>query len=284
MILHRTRIALACLVGLTVGIRAEAAPRIEHTPVTVGVRGQPLMVRARVAGAEKSVKSVTLYYSTSKDAAPFAVPMQSTGAGGYVGSVPGGILATLDRVSYYLAAEDAAGATAETPWYAVRIQAGAGGATVPEAQQRPAWVKPALIGGGVALAAGAVALAVNASDDGGGGGGASANYAGTYNGTSTECQTLTGTPPVCEQHGITITITSDGRVQTSDLRDGTTMETTMSGSSFVLVAPVLVEGPDGEIRYIGSVIDNRIVGQIEGSVGSGTNTTLFSGSFSAVKP
>jgi hypothetical protein len=241
------------------------------------------MVRARVAGPEKSLKSVTLFYSTSKDAAPFAVPMQSTGAGGYVGSVPGGILSTLDRVSYYLAAEDAAGSTAETPWYSVRIQAGSGG-TVVGGQQRPAWVKPALIGGGVALAAGAVVLAVNAADDDGGGGGSSANYAGTYSGTSTECQTLTGTPPVCEQHGVTITITTEGRVQTSDLRDGTAMETTMSGSSFVLVAPVLVEGPDGEIRYIGNVIDNRIVGQIEGSAGSGTNTTLFSGTFSAVKP
>jgi hypothetical protein len=282
MILLQTRIGLACLLGLAIGVRADGAPRIEHTPVTVGVRGQPLMVRARVAGPERSVKSVTLFYSTSKDAAPFSVPMQATGAGAYVGTVPGGILATLDRVTYYLAAEDAAGSTAETPWYTVRIQAGAGGAG-PAESQRPAWVKPALIGGGVALAAGGVALLLNDSDDDSGGGTPAGNYAGTYTGTSTEGTSVGGGPVAYEQHSVTITISAAGQVQSGDLRTGTTMQTTLSGASFVLSSTVLVEGPDGEIRYIGNVIGERIVGQIQGSAGSGTNTTVFSGNFSAVK-
>jgi hypothetical protein len=52
----------------------------------------------------------------------------------------------------------------------------------------------------------------------------------------------------------------------------------------VLVAPVYVEGPDGEVRYVGTVVDNRVVGTIEGSFGTGTNTVLVSGTFSAVKP
>ncbi len=283
MILLQTRIGLACLLGLAIGLRADGAPRIEHTPVTVGVRGQPLMVRARVSGPERSVKSVTLFYSTSKDAAPFSVPMQATGAGAYVGTVPGGVLSTLDRVTYYLAAEDATGSTAETPWYTVRIQAGAGGGTGPAESGRPGWVKPALIGGGVALAAGGVALLLDDSDDDGGGGSPSGAYAGTYTGTSTEGSSVGGGPVTYEQHGVTITISAAGQVQSSDLRTGTTMQTSLSGSSFVLSSTVLVEGPDGEIRYIGNIIGDRIVGQIQGSAGSGTNTTVFSGNFTAVR-
>lgn len=260
----------------TVAFGAERLLHIEHTPVTVGVRGQPLMVRARVSGTVASPKSVTLFYSTSKDAAPYSVLMQPTGAGGYVGTIPGGILATLDRVTYYLAAEDAAGVTTETPWSIVQIQA---------ANRRPGWVKPALIGGGVALVAGGVALAVGSGGDSGGGGGIPpANAAGTYTGTSTECQTPTGLPPACESHGISITIGEDGTVRSTDLRPGASLKATLSGSSFVMIAPVYVEGPDGEVRYIGTVIDTRVVGTIEGSFGTGTNTVRVSGTFSAVKP
>lgn len=260
---------------------AERPLHIEHTPVTVGVRGQPLMVRIKVVGPAASPKSATLFYSTSKDAAPYSVQMQPTGAGGYVGTIPGGILSTLDRITYYLAAEDAAGVTAETPWYVVRIQAGAAPAS---ADQRPGWVKPALIGGGVALVAGGVALAVGGGGDGGGGGAPAPDTAGVYTGTSTECQTPAGLPPACASHGISIAIGEDGTVRSTDLREGTSMAATLSGASFVMIAPVYAEGPDGEVRYIGTVIDNRVVGTIEGSFGTGTNTVLVSGTFSAVKP
>ncbi len=261
---------------------AHAAMKIEHTPVTVGVKGQPLMVRAKVAGAGQEIKSLTLFYSTSKDAAPFSVAMQPTGSGGFVGTIPGGILSTLDRVTYYLAAEDAAGSGAETPWYVVRIQNPAAGA-----EGRPGWVKPVLIGGGVALAAGGIALAVGGSDGGGGGGGGSPttnDVSGTYVGSSTECQTLSGAAPACESHAATIEISEDGLVSSDNLRPGVIMEATLNGSTFVMVVPIQTSGPDGEIRYTGTVVDNRIVGSIDGSAGSGTDAVLFTGTFSAVRP
>ncbi|MCX7818120.1 MAG: hypothetical protein N2652_02770 [Kiritimatiellae bacterium] len=256
-----------------------AAPQIEHTPVTVGVKGEPLMIRAKVDGRGRAVRAVQLHYSTSRDAAPFAVPMQSTGAGVWVGTIPAGVLAVLDRVSYYISAEDDRGATAETPWVAVRLQAPSGEA----ARERPGWVTPALIGGGVALAAGGVAVWAANSGDGDGGGDVPGGAPGTYVGTATRCQTLTGAAPTCETRPATIRIADDGTVSSSDLHPGVAMQTRLSGTGFVLTAPVRVPGTDGEVRYIGTLVGGRIVGSIEGSAGSGTNTVLYSGTFSAAK-
>lgn len=258
-----------------------AAPQIEHTPVTVGVKGEPLMIRAKVDGRGRAVRTVQLHYSTSRDAAPFSVPMQSSGAGVWVGTIPGGVLAVLDRVSYYISAEDDRGATAETPWFAVRLQAPTGREAASGGRN---WVKPALIGGGVALAAGGIAWAVNSA--GGGdddGGGIPSDAPGTYVGTATRCTTPAGGAPVCETRSTTIRITAEGTVSSSDLHPGAAMQSKLSGSSFVLSAPVRAPGTDGEVRYIGTLVGGRIVGSIEGSAGSGTNTVLFTGTFSAAK-
>ncbi len=270
-------------VGVALLARATlAAPVIEHTPVDVGVRGQPLMIRARVDGRGRPVKSVTLFYSTAKDAAPFSVPMQSGGAQTWVGTIPGGVSAALSQLSYYIAAEDDRGATAETPWYVVKLQEPT--ATGAPASQ-PAWVKPALIGGGV-LAAGSIAAAViaaNSGGDGGSGGPSPGDLAGQYIGTVTRCQALSGAPPSCESHGCTIRIATDGTVSSSDLHPGQSMQTRLSGQNFVLTAIVRAPGRDGEVRYIGTVVGTRIVGTVEGSAGTGTNTVVYSGTFSAVK-
>lgn len=267
--------AFALAAGAALG-----APNIEHTPVTVGVKGEPLMIRAKVEGRGRTVRAVQLHYSTSRDAAPFAVPMQSSGAGVWVGTIPGGVLAVLDRVSYYISAEDDRGATAETPWFAVRLQAPTETESV---RKRPGWVTPALIGGGAALAAGGIAWAVSSGGNGDGGGGMPPDAPGTYMGTATRCQTLAGASPVCETRPATIRITGDGTVSSSDLHPGTAMQSRLSGTGFVLTAPVRMPGADGEVRYIGTLVGGRIVGSIEGSAGSGTNTVLFTGTFSAAK-
>lgn len=262
-------------------VAVSAAPQIEHTPVTVGVKGEPLMIRAKVDGRGRPVKNVQLHYSTSRDAAPFAVPMQSSGAGVWVGTIPGGVLAVLDRVSYYISAEDDRGATAETPWFAVRLQAPSGGETASGGRN---WVKPALIGGGAALAAGGIAWAVSSSGgDGDGGGGIPSDAPGTYVGTATRCATPAGGTPSCETRSTTIRIAEDGTVSSSDLHPGTSMQSRLSGTSFVLSAPVRAPGADGEVRYVGTLVGGRIVGSVEGSAGSGTNTVLFTGTFSAAK-
>lgn len=270
-------------VGCMAAIAAAAAPVIEHTPVAVGVRGEGLMIRAKVDGRGRAVKSVAVHYSTSRDAAPFSVAMQSSGAGAWVGTIPGGVLAALEKITYYISAEDDRGATAETPWFVVRLQAPtAAGAP----SSRPGWVKPVLIGGGAALVAGGIgwALSSNSGGDGGGGGGQLPKDApGTYSGSATRCQTLPGSPPACETTSATIRIGEDGSVSSSDLYPGATMQSAMSGVNFVLSATVRVPGRDGEIRYIGTLVGNRIVGSIEGSAGTGTNTVLFSGTFTATK-
>jgi len=257
-----------------------AAPQIEHTPVTVGVKGEPLMIRAKVDGRGRAVKTVQLHYSTSRDAAPFTVPMQSSGAGVWVGTIPGGVLSVLDRVSYYISAEDDRGETAETPWFAVRLQAPSGGETE---SRRASWVKPALIGGGAVLAAGGIAWAVSGNGGGDDGGGIPSDAPGTYVGTVTRCTTPAGGAPVCETRPTTIRISEDGMVSSSDLHPGTTMQSRLSGTGFVLSAPVRVPGTDGEVRYIGTLVGGRIVGSIEGSAGTGTNTVLYTGTFSAAK-
>ncbi len=260
---------------------ASAVPVIEHTPVTVGVRGQPLMIRAKVDGRGRTVKAVAVHYSTSRDAAPFTVAMQSSGAGAWVGTIPGGVLAALKQVSYYVSAEDDRGATAETPWYVVKLQD-------PSAAEagygRPGWVKPALIGGGAALVAGGVALAVAAGgDDDDGGGGMPPGAPGTYAGSVTRCQALPGAAPSCGTHSATIQIAADGVVSSADLHPATTMQGRMSGTSFVLSVPVQMPGEDGEVRYIGTLVGTRIVGTVEGSAGTGTNTVIYTGTFTATK-
>lgn len=275
-------VGLAWLCLGIAGVAAAAVPRIEHTPVTVGMRGQPLMIRARVVAQGPAVKSVTLHYSASRDAAPFAVPMQATTGEAYIGTIPAGIVGSVETLTYYLSAEDAVGATAETPWTTVRIQGTAGSAV---SSGRPGWVKPALIGGGVVLAAGAAAIIIDQSggSSGGGGGGIPADVPGTYRGSSTQCETLSGAPPVCDTRIFSVTIGTDGKVSSSSLRPGVTMETQLSGSSFVLSSRVKATGTDGEIRYAGNVSDGRLFGSIEGSSGSGTNAVVYTGAFSANK-
>lgn len=280
------------LVLLTATIPAWAAPRIEHTPVGVAVKGQPLMVRARVTDAARPVKSVVLYYSTGRDAAPFEVAMTSADAGSYFGSIPASVTGELKSFTYYVAAENSVGEMTETKWNTVNIRepkpgdlpaAGSGSAE----KARPKWVTPALIGGGVALAAGGALIVANSSDSGSGGGGGGLDLnkaAGTYSGDVN----LRTEPPAgaatLATHPCSIIIARDGTVTSSTLHEGANLSGRISGNTFVLAAPVSEVGLTGEVRYLGTVVDNRIVGTIQGSATAADGVTVYSGIFSVVKP
>ncbi|MBP7276054.1 MAG: hypothetical protein KBA51_07610 [Kiritimatiellae bacterium] len=285
------------LAVLAMALPAWAAPRIEHTPVTVAIKGQSLVVRARVKDAQRPVKSVILYYSTGRDAAPFEVGMTPADPGSYFGTIPGSVTSDLKSFTYYLAAENSVGEMAETKWTTVQVReprpgdAPAGGATA-GGKERPKWVTPALIAGGVALAAGGALIAVNASDsgddgDGGGGGGGLDldQAAGTYTGEVTlRSEPPGGGVPTLTTRAFSIGVARDGAVSSATIHEGATLTARISGNTFVLAAPISEAEQSGEVRYLGTVVENRIVGTIQGSATSADGVTVYGGIFSAVKP
>jgi hypothetical protein len=268
------------------------APAIDHSPVKLAVRGQNILFRAKVTDDANAVQSVTLFYSVSRDAAPYKVAMNPAGAGVYMGTVSADLTAGLQQLLYYIEAKDTLGAVDETPWYPVEIKAG-----TPVASPGPAtrtttapgkessWKKPALIAGG-ALAVGGAALAImggGGGDSGGGGGGTATNAAGTYAGTASVYFQPPGGSLVSSTYPITIAISSKGVVTSDNLYEGAHLEGQLSGSSFQLVAPVNQADRNGEIRFIGMVNNNRIAGSVEGSATTPDGNGTYSGSFSAAK-
>ena len=61
---------------------------------------------AIVADDSGLVKLVTLFYSPSKDAAPFRSPMKSSGTSLYYGTIPAGVISGASNISYYIEALD----------------------------------------------------------------------------------------------------------------------------------------------------------------------------------
>lgn len=284
MIRMRRILVAAAAASVAWGAGRAAAPVIEHTPISVAVRGQPLIVRARVQDTQRAVRSVMLYYSTSRDAAPFEVKMEATGPEAYLGTIPDNVLAALSQLTYYIAAENDQGATTETKWFNVKIESPRGGAPAAAGGERPKWVVPALVAGGVALAAGGALIAANSGDDGGGGGGGtpSPDVEGTYTGTST-IYTESGASSSITNSSFRLTISSSGGVSAKDLRPGSSLSGQMSGSNFVLTEPVQEGDLSGEIQYVGTVVDGRVVGQIQGSAGSASASVRYTGTFSGVR-
>lgn len=263
-------------------------PLVEHTPVQVTARGQPLTVRARVRENGRPVKSVTLFYSTSRDAAPFEVPMQDTGAGMYIGTIPANMFQSLSSVLYYLAAEDTVGESTDTPWATVRVQgeAPAGGADdTPKAGERPRWVTPALIAGGAAAVIGGAVLLSDSGGNDSGSGGSSADHAGDYTGAVELTMVEGAGAPVTTRHGADFTVGADGTIVSANLHTGQNLTGHISGGDFVLRATVDDGGFSGDIRYLASIGSGRIAGG--NIVGSATNADgvkrAYSGSFSAVR-
>ena len=287
---------------------------IVHDAVPFAVRGQPLTLKAKVTGAVEP-ESVTLYYALFRDAAPFRVPMKSTGLGYYVGTIESSVVAGVDSFSYYLEAQDKNGAITETPWHEVPLRkaetkpaAATGGMPMPSpagpaapapiiatpAERTVAkesdgnWKTPALIAGGAAVVLGG-AYAISQSDSGGsnddnnGGGGGDEDPVdpqGTYAGSVTTCLTSTGGVTTCDSGAMSIVVDANKVVFSETIRPGQQLTGNLSGSGFTLVSTSSGGGTNSTIQYEGNVVGNKILGSVSGSSSDGGT---YSGSFSATK-
>ena len=290
-------VLLAASSGASNGAGAGKPPVIKHEPVTIAVPGQPVYVRAVVTDDSGAVKSVTLFYSSSRDASPLKAAMQNTGAGSYFGSIPANML-TGKEAHYYIEAMDEEGLTAETPWYTIKLEAAsvgggpavAAGPGAPPPARAHSWTKPALIAGGALLVAGGALAVASGSGGGGGGGGGGGSTnttggtSGTYAGSATVCLQLSSESPNCSSHPITFTVTSSGLVSSDNLQPGQHLEATLSGSDFTMVAPVATSNLTGQIRYAGTVFSGRIAGTVDGQATSTSGPAgVYSGFFNAAK-
>ena len=263
--------------------------RIEHSPVTLAVQGQDVLFRAQVFPGTLPIKNVTLFYSVSRDAAPYKVTMHDTGSGWFTGSITADMAAGLKQIPYYIEARDKGDSTAETPWSTIVVKNADSPATgaAPKADKGSSWTKPALIAGGVVLAGGA-ALAL-ASGGGGGGGSSSSsdssttNTAGTFGGSVTLCVQPPASSSTCSAHPMTIRIDENNLVSSDTLYEGKHLEGRLSGANFLLLTTVTTTNGTGEIQYLGTVINNRIAGSIQGTLTTDTGTGTYSGNFNAVK-
>ncbi len=292
-------VLLAGWLAGTSGVDA-AAPVITHEPVKQAIKGQPLTLKAKVTSAV-GVQAVTLYYTLSKDAAPFKIPMKPAGLDYYLGTIESAVLGGVSTLSYYIEAEDTAGAVRETPWQVLALRElkpgeaipGGGAALAPpRGRQDDGGISLGLIAGGAAaVVGGAYLIAENdsGSDDDDPAPPSGDPAAGVYAGTANTCLTIGGLGTTCETHTITIAIDTAGRVLTSDLREGQTLNGQMSGSTFILTAPVdETDGTNqitGAIYYSGTVSGGQIAGSITGSQqGNPAGPGIYSGSFNATRP
>lgn len=300
---------LVTVVALFAGFTAQAQTlSIKHDPVPFVVRGQPLTLKVKVEG-QATPQSVTLYYALFRDAAPFRVPMKSSGLGYYVGAIEANLLSGVDSVSYYIEAQDDNGVITETPWYEVKFRdprpserpvaisappapAPAGPAPiipVPSGQEEEgrSWKTPALIVGGAAVVLGG-AIALSQSGGGGGGGNddddggnnSATNAAGTYAGVTTTCSASSLGPTSCDSHGFQLLIDQNGTVFTETLHAGRQLLAPLQGNHFAFTVPVNEGGATGVINYSGTWANNSVVGQISGTATSATGSITYSGSFS----
>lgn len=82
---------------------------------------------------------------------------------------------------------------------------------------------------------------------------------------------------------MTIQIDENNTVSSDTLYEGNHMEGKLSGVNFLLVTSVAETNGTGDIQYLGTVINKRIAGSIQGTLTTGTGTGTYSGNFSAVK-
>lgn len=272
---------------------------ITHNPVTWGVKGQPLTLKARVTGGVGGVENVTLYYALFRDAAPFRVTMATSGMDLYVGTIEAGLLTGVSSISYYIEAQDKEGTLEETPWYDVAFKNpdaaprrsgvvtptdGKGGTTDEESS---AMTLGLIAGGAAAIAVGAYVI----SDSGGSSGSSSdgddaGEKAGTYNGSATTCLTFPPGSPSCSNSTIDILIDPNGTVFSDTLLPGQQLVGALNGNNFTLQGDTSNEAENftGNIIFNGSVANNnQIFGTISGNADLNGTPGSYSGSFNASK-
>lgn len=152
-----------------------------------------------------------------------------------------------------------------------------------EKKAGPGFTTMAVIGGGAVAVVGG-ALLIGGGQDGGSNGSSDGVQVGDYDGSSTECFTLDGESPDCDIRSISIRIDADGKVSSSTLRPGELLEGVLRGRAFSLVATLdPATGSTGLVTYAGSVVEDRIIGDISGEAGTPEGPGIFSGTFSARK-
>lgn len=280
--------------------KAARPPVIRHDPVTTAVRGQSMAIRAVVTTSSGSVKAVNLFYTTSRDAAPFKIAMQNVGSDSYFGSIPAHLLKDAVELSYYLEALDELDEATETRWYTVKLQnpQAAANQAIPSAAPAPktpaeiqkdswSWKSPAVIAGGTAVVVGGALLAAksggsSSDSSGNNGGGTTTTNAGTFVGTATKSLQLGGGVQTTS-YPITISVTTSGTVATDNLHQGSHMEAQLSGTYFQMSAQVTGTNT-GLLVYSGTLQGTMISGSISGSITTpaGANGS-YSGVFSASK-
>lgn len=289
-VLIRCAVAACFLAGAGRAQARNARPVIEHDPLKIAVRGQPLTVLARVTDDSGEVKSVALYYNVSRDAAPFRVLMKVSGPNTYYGAIPPEHFEQADTLFYYIEATDAMDASQETPWYSVAIRAAAGNLPPPSASaptpsqhadEGIRWGTVGLIAGGAAaVVGGAFLLTGGGSDDDSSG----EIHPGDYDGTVTECFTFEGGAADCSSHAMTIQIKDEGSVWSSSIREGYVLQAVLRGNKFTFTVPL--DDPTngmGQVVYDGVVANDTIVGTISGEAMTPMGSGQYSGTFSATK-
>lgn len=240
------------------------APTIVHDPIPTAEKGQPLGVRATVRDAAARVASVSLFYASSRGMTPFRTEMSSSGAGVWIGTIPGHMLGPGDQLLYYIQAENADGESKETQWQTVKlVEAGVAPAAIPSATavaaqaQREAVPRPAatpapappprpgkskylvpaaiIVGGAVAIG-GALAIANHNSGGGGGGGGGDSGTVtnGNFGGNYDICfvpTSASNTVTSCDNGLVNIYVT-DGNVEIVGLWGAEVLTTRLSGRTF----------------------------------------------------
>ncbi len=270
---------------------ADKAPRIVHEPVTAGIQGQPVYIRATVTDDAGPAKAVNLYCSVSSDSAPFKVKMRASGASAFIAAIPDNLVRNSAAVSYYIEALDSLEQATETPWYTIRFRTASGkiprGGS-PTEGKKSSWKKPLLIVGGTAAAIG-VGLALSSSggsSDSDDGGTTPTSADGLFSGTATRAYDVDGGAISNEiPYYINIIVLNDEtRIESDDLNQGgSRMAEALINGNFSWVAEASGEGETGAIIYTGSLTADkkRIVGDIEGTVATPAGIKTYDGSFTA---
>ena len=284
-----------------VAVRADDPPKIQHEPITTAIRSQPITITARVRDDSGLVKYVTLFYSLSRDAAPFRISMKLSGDDLYVGTIPPDLLGSVDKVFYYLEAMDQEERAQETPWYTVDIKdVVAPKPKVAEKTTAPAPVAPTtptparregasllgigvIAGGAAAVLGGALLIADQDKDSGSDDG--PEQYAGNYAGEVVECTAPQGQNASCSTRSMSVVVERSGEVTTSNLRQGALLTGTMNRNKFLLVAEWTSSwsGETGQVFYEGNILDDRLYGTITGHATNDAGEVIYSGNFSGTK-
>jgi len=292
---------------------AWGVPTLRHDPIQVAEKGKPLGIRATVRDAGGRVDSVSLYYAASRGMSPFRIPMSSSGAGVWYGTIPGHMLGPGAKILYYIQADNADGETAETDWQTVKlVEAGIAPKDIPAAssvayqaqrqavpagaQRSPApapkpksnkskYLIPAavIIGGAVAVG-GALALA---DSGGGGGGGDNPDVDGNYGGNYDICFEPTGpsnTTTVCDNGLVNVYITG-GSVEIVGLWESEVLTGQVSGQTFSCVKSVseTTQFPESHLIVSGEINGSVCTARIDGYSKDSENPGTYGGRIDTTK-